>query len=293
MKGRWEFVEPPKAYTWDPETERFFRSLDIHCEQKESFYTSIHYVVKERKEDKFTCEIQVRTLFEEIWGEIDHSINYPNPIDSVACREQLRVLSKLVSTGTKLADSIFRTYNDYVQNIDTDSNGNVENERNIASSYTPKLVRQYIVKGNTNWFENIVNDPKGQVAFIWPNGYWPFEKLSKIEKPVEGDYFAVSYGGGQNDVIVGAIKYAGMKPLSDVTDNNKGIPNKINTGFSNSELMKFVNNRREVGYMVFDNIRVLSCEQFEKEFEEYLEKRSDKKNKIVVNPKNLLIFKKN
>ena len=58
------------------------------------------------------CEIQVRTLFEEIWGEIDHSINYPHPTDSVACKEQLRVLSKLVGTGTRLADSIFRTLND-------------------------------------------------------------------------------------------------------------------------------------------------------------------------------------
>ena len=28
-------------------------------------------------------------------------------------KEQLRVLSKLVGTGTRLADSIFRTLNDY------------------------------------------------------------------------------------------------------------------------------------------------------------------------------------
>ena len=51
-------------------------------------------------------------LFEEIWGEIDHTINYPYPTEIVACKEQLRVLAKLVSTGTRLADSIFRTYND-------------------------------------------------------------------------------------------------------------------------------------------------------------------------------------
>lgn len=59
------------------------------------------------------CEIQVRTLFEEIWGEIDHSINYPHPTQSVACKEQLRVLAKFISTGTRLADSIINTYNEY------------------------------------------------------------------------------------------------------------------------------------------------------------------------------------
>lgn len=33
----------------------------------------------------------------------------------IACREQIRVLAKLVSTGTRLADSIFRTYDDYMR----------------------------------------------------------------------------------------------------------------------------------------------------------------------------------
>jgi Region found in RelA / SpoT proteins len=53
------------------------------------------------------CEIQVRTLFEEVWGEIDHALNYPQPTTSLPCKEQLRVLAKLASTGTRLADAIF------------------------------------------------------------------------------------------------------------------------------------------------------------------------------------------
>ncbi|MFR8768448.1 MAG: hypothetical protein ACLVGF_12035 [Eubacterium sp.] len=80
---------------------------------RDTYYTSVHYVIKPNNElSNITCEIQVRTLFEEIWGEIDHTINYPHPTEIIACKEQLRVLAKLVSTGTRLADSIFRTYND-------------------------------------------------------------------------------------------------------------------------------------------------------------------------------------
>lgn len=109
----WMFVESPKAYTWDPETREYFEKLDIHTEVRETYYTSVHYVIKPNNElSNITCEIQIRTLFEEIWGEIDHTINYPHPTEIVACKEQLRVLAKLVSTGTRLADSIFRTYND-------------------------------------------------------------------------------------------------------------------------------------------------------------------------------------
>ncbi|MCG8318769.1 MAG: RelA/SpoT domain-containing protein [Cytophagales bacterium] len=111
--GDWQLFEDPKAYTWDPESDKTYKDLSIKTELKESFYTSVHYVVKPNNQNPVCCEIQVRTLFEEIWGEIDHTINYPHPTDSIACKEQLRVLSKLVSTGTRLADSIFRSHNDY------------------------------------------------------------------------------------------------------------------------------------------------------------------------------------
>lgn len=117
ISGDWVFGEPPKAYTWDPETKSFFDQLGIATEVKDSFYTSVHYLVKPNNNSDLCCEIQVRTLFEEIWGEIDHAINYPHPTDSVACREQLRVLSKLVSTGTRLSDSIFRSYSEHLEKI--------------------------------------------------------------------------------------------------------------------------------------------------------------------------------
>lgn len=111
--GDWALVEPPKAYTWDPESESFYKELGLETEIKSTFYTSIHYLVKPNNSNNVCCEIQVRTLFEEVWGEIDHTINYPKEIDSVSCKEQLRVLAKLVSTGTRLADSIFRTHEEH------------------------------------------------------------------------------------------------------------------------------------------------------------------------------------
>lgn len=114
--GDWVFVEQPKAFTWDHESEKFYKSQKIITELRETYYTSIHYVVKPNNKNSICCEIQVRTLFEEIWGEIDHSINYPHPTNSIACKEQLRVLSKLVLTGTRLADSIFRSNNEYKDN---------------------------------------------------------------------------------------------------------------------------------------------------------------------------------
>ena len=110
-QGDWYFHEAPRAYSWDPESSEFFSRLGLKPEIKPSLYTSIHYVLKPKADSVYCCELQVRTLFEEIWGEIDHSLNYPHPTNNIACKEQIRVLSKLVSTGTRLADAIFRTHN--------------------------------------------------------------------------------------------------------------------------------------------------------------------------------------
>ncbi len=114
QRGDWVLDEEPKAYTWDPESKGFFVGCGLEVHVKESFYTSIHYVVRPRKDSEVACEIQVRTLFEEIWGEIDHQVNYPSPTESLACREQLRVLARLVGAGSRLADAIYRVHRDDV-----------------------------------------------------------------------------------------------------------------------------------------------------------------------------------
>jgi len=117
--GDWKFYEAPTALTWDPESKDFFENLGIKTEVRDTYYTSIHYIVEPNNPKAFVrCEIQVRTLFEEIWGEIDHTINYPHPTESIACREQLRVLTKLVSTGTRLADSIFKSQEEFLTKND-------------------------------------------------------------------------------------------------------------------------------------------------------------------------------
>jgi ppGpp synthetase/RelA/SpoT-type nucleotidyltranferase len=105
----WHLDESPKAYTWDPESRQVFERLRIEVLVKESFYTSVHYLVRPRPDSPICCEIQVRTLFEEIWGEVDHTIKYPDKALNVSCREQLLVLAKLVGAGSRLVDSIFRS----------------------------------------------------------------------------------------------------------------------------------------------------------------------------------------
>ena len=103
------------AYTWDEEYRHLFQNLGYVTKYKPSMYTSLHHVVVANRTHKFHCEIQIRTLMEEVWGEVDHTINYPEASGSVACREQLKALARMSSAGTRLVDSIFESHNDYLK----------------------------------------------------------------------------------------------------------------------------------------------------------------------------------
>lgn len=103
----YSIVEGPEARTWDDEYRAVFQSHGIATVESQRMYTSVHYVVQASVKSKRTAEIQVRTLAEELWGEVDHSINYPHPTKIHACQEQIKVLARLTSSCTRLVDSIF------------------------------------------------------------------------------------------------------------------------------------------------------------------------------------------
>ena len=106
----YEVLEGPEARLWDDEYRRYFRGIGVPTVDSERMYTSVHYVVALTTRTRRTGEIQVRTLAEELWGEVDHTINYPHECDVLACREQLKVLARATSTCTRLVDAIFTTY---------------------------------------------------------------------------------------------------------------------------------------------------------------------------------------
>jgi len=109
---RYEILKGPTAKTWDDESRSYFASIGIKTVKSPSMYTSVHYEVRESSRRKFTFELQVRTLMEEVWGEVSHTLNYPNPTASLSCREQIQVLARATSTCTRLVDSIFKTHDE-------------------------------------------------------------------------------------------------------------------------------------------------------------------------------------
>ena len=99
------------AGLWDREYETIYREFGIQSQSRESMYTSVHYILQANQKTKITAELQVRTLMEEVWGEVSHRVDYPIP-GSRSCKDQLKVLARLTSGSTRLVDSIFKTHDE-------------------------------------------------------------------------------------------------------------------------------------------------------------------------------------
>ena len=109
-----ELLGKPKGYCWDMEHEDMFRRMGVEPDRGKSMYMSVHYDIVANQRERITCELQVRSLTDELWGEVSHRVNYPKESPSVSCQDQLKVLARLTSGCGRLVDSIFKTHRETV-----------------------------------------------------------------------------------------------------------------------------------------------------------------------------------
>lgn len=101
--------EGPRAIVWDQDYRELYKGVGIASETRNSMYTSVHYVVRATTKPPILVELQVRTLMDEVWGEVDHRIRYKDPRVKRSCSDQLKVLARMTSGCTRLVDSIFKS----------------------------------------------------------------------------------------------------------------------------------------------------------------------------------------
>lgn len=138
----WELVEKPIAYiragdlqTWQEEFADNGCELRVHPRN----YRSVHYLIRSSpSKEQVVVEIQVRTLFEEAWSEIDHRINYPESVPFPTVAFFLEVFNRLAGTADEMGT--------FLQALVADLNARdiaslqVANERDAALTKVEELV---------------------------------------------------------------------------------------------------------------------------------------------------------
>lgn len=80
-----------------------YRHLNCRVVEREAGYRSVHYLLKAGSgKEKQPVELQVRTIFEEGWSEIDHRIRYPNRETHDQVKVLLMILNRLAGAADEL-----------------------------------------------------------------------------------------------------------------------------------------------------------------------------------------------
>jgi ppGpp synthetase/RelA/SpoT-type nucleotidyltranferase len=108
----WDLVCPPVAYHRDgdhPDWLAAFQAADCEVKEHPRKYRSVHYVLRSAGSRASTpVELQVRTVFEEAWSEIDHRINYPDAVPFPNVGFFLQIFNRLAGSSDEMGSFLNR-----------------------------------------------------------------------------------------------------------------------------------------------------------------------------------------
>lgn len=112
VSSMWEFAERAVSYIREGDPEDLvsaFKRYGITPKIHPAGYRSVHYVMKMRPSViEVLVEVQVRTIFEEAWSEIDHRVRYPNFSDNKQIESILKIFNRLAGSADEMGGFIKR-----------------------------------------------------------------------------------------------------------------------------------------------------------------------------------------
>lgn len=123
----WNTEETPQVNVrrGDYNIQQFKESIkDIDCDiiVREHGYRSVHYLIRHSisKTTSVLVEIQVRTVFEEAWSEIDHLMRYPYDVENPLITEYLAIFNRIVGSADEMGTFLKKVKRDFgsSKNID-------------------------------------------------------------------------------------------------------------------------------------------------------------------------------
>jgi len=141
-----------------------YKRAKLKTEIHKSGYRSIHFILPITCEIETFCEIQVRTIFEEGWGEIDHKLRYPDYSDDQIVFSYLLLLNRLAGSADEmgsLAKEIKNHLNEKrieKENLEEEVarlKSRIDNKNNVTNHDLDNLLKMV---SNINKSTNLNND---------------------------------------------------------------------------------------------------------------------------------------
>lgn len=106
ISNTWKVIEITANVREGDDTKRF-EELDIQIHSRKSGYRSVHYLIEFfPTNQKVIAEIQVRTIFEEGYGEIDHQLRYSHSQIPEVLALNLLLFNRIAGSSDEMASLI-------------------------------------------------------------------------------------------------------------------------------------------------------------------------------------------
>ncbi|MCW1969921.1 MAG: RelA/SpoT domain-containing protein [Anaerolineae bacterium] len=107
--GKWNLAEKPIAYIRVGDDEGLFKKKRCKIKPHKYKYRSVHYLlIYQPSREKVIVELQVRTIFEEAWSEIDHKVLYPYDLQNEMLRFASSIQNRLAGTADEIASFMLK-----------------------------------------------------------------------------------------------------------------------------------------------------------------------------------------
>lgn len=124
FKDQWQDIHEVIIKTWnvieitanvrEGDNTEIFDDLNIEVKSRSSGYRSVHYLVEfYPTNQKVIAEIQVRTIFEEGYGEIDHKLRYSHSEIPEILKSNLLLFNRIVGSADEMASLINNLNKEY------------------------------------------------------------------------------------------------------------------------------------------------------------------------------------
>lgn len=110
INGNWNLKEPPTAYYRKGDSSDYidvFKKFGCTTEEHPFGYRSVHYLVETNpNKTTYISEVQVRTIFEEGWSEIDHTVRYPYDKKNKLLNQFLVIFNRLAGNADEMGSYV-------------------------------------------------------------------------------------------------------------------------------------------------------------------------------------------
>ena len=121
LRGRWTPLEKAIIFVREGDAHDKIDEDLFEVKEHHAGYRSVHYVLPNHTLNQHgSFELQVRTIFEEGWSEIDHKVRYPNFSDNEVLKYFLSIFNRLAGNADEMGGFVTmlsETMNQFEQEI--------------------------------------------------------------------------------------------------------------------------------------------------------------------------------